>query len=55
MIDQTKEIVFTAWAPGTTSDMAALRQVFDTNHNGALDAGDSRWSEFRVWVDMDSV
>lgn len=51
VIDQTKEIVFTAWAPGTTSDMAALAQVFDTNHNGQLDAGDSRWSDFRVWWD----
>jgi hypothetical protein len=51
VIDQSKEIVFTEWAPGTTSDMAALRQVFDTNHNGALDAGDARWSEFRVWQD----
>ena len=51
VIDQTKEIVFTAWAPGVTSDMAALRLVFDTNHNGELDPGDGRWSEFRVWQD----
>jgi hypothetical protein len=51
VIDQTKEIVFTQWAPGTTSDMAALRQVFDTNHNGKLDTGDARWGEFRVWQD----
>ena len=50
-IDQTKEIVFAAWAPGATSDMAAVRQVFDTNGNGTLDAGDARWSEFRVWRD----
>src|SRR5262249_37538611 len=40
MIDQTKEIVFTEWAPGTGSDMAALRQAFDTNHDGKLDAAD---------------
>jgi hypothetical protein len=53
VIDQTKEIIFSAWVPGTTSDMAALRQVFDTNHNGVLDAGDARWSEFRVWQDAD--
>jgi hypothetical protein len=50
-IDQTREIVFTGWAPGTASDMAALRLVFDTNRNGALDAGDARWSEFRIWQD----
>jgi hypothetical protein len=51
VIDQTKEIVFTQWAAGTTSDMAALRQAFDTNHNNQLDPGDARWGEFRVWKD----
>lgn len=42
----------TAWAPGATSDMAALAQVFDTNRNGQLDAADSRWSDFRIWQDV---
>lgn len=51
VIDQSKEIVFTEWAPGTTSDMDALRQVFDTNHDGKLDAVDGRWSDFRIWQD----
>src|SRR5262249_50494596 len=32
-------------------DMAALRQVFDTNGNGWLDPGDARWASFRVWQD----
>lgn len=53
VIDQTQELVFTQWAPGATSDMQALRDVFDTNHNGLLDQGDSRWSEFRIWQDAD--
>ncbi len=51
VIDQDRELVFTRWASGTTSDMAALRAVFDTNHNGKLDAGDARFSEFRIWID----
>ena len=51
IINQTKEIVFTAWAPGSTSDMTALRQVFDTNRDGRLDSGDDRWSDFRIWQD----
>ena len=51
VIDQTKEIVFAAWAPGATSDMAALRQVFDTDHNGTLDANDARWNDFAIWQD----
>jgi hypothetical protein len=31
--------------------MAALRQVFDTNHNGSLDRGDALWGDFRIWQD----
>lgn len=53
IIDQAREIVFTQWAPGASSDMTALRQVFDTNHNGSLDPGDAHWGEFRVWQDAD--
>jgi hypothetical protein len=30
--------------------MAALEQVFDTNHDGKLDAGDADWSKFKVMV-----
>lgn len=51
VIDQAKEIAFSAWAPGSTSDMAALRQVFDTNRDGELSAVDERWAEFRIWQD----
>jgi hypothetical protein len=51
VIDQAAEIVFTQWSPGATSDMAALRSLFDGNHNGLLDPGDARWSEFRIWQD----
>ncbi|KYG21651.1 hypothetical protein SE92_16435 [Bradyrhizobium sp. AT1] len=54
IIDQTNEIVFTAWAPGTTSDMDALAQVFDTNHDGELSAADARWDDFRIWQDLDA-
>jgi hypothetical protein len=50
-IDQDREIVFTRWSSTATSDMAALREVFDTNHNGMLDVGDARFSEFRIWID----
>ncbi|MGJ7531365.1 DUF4214 domain-containing protein [Variovorax sp. GB1P17] len=50
-LDQQKDIVFTEWESGATSDMQALRDVFDTNHDGKLDAGDARWKDFRVLVD----
>ena len=51
-ISETHELVFTELAPGTTSDLEAVRIVFDTNGNNQLDAGDLRWSDFRVWQDV---
>jgi Ca2+-binding RTX toxin-like protein len=39
-IDQQNEIVFTEWDKTATSDMQALRDVFDTNHNNKLDSED---------------
>ncbi len=50
-ISETHELVFTEWAPGTTSDLEAARLVFDTNKNDQLDAGDERWGDFRTWQD----
>ncbi|SFQ73487.1 hypothetical protein SAMN05216567_1329 [Variovorax sp. OK605] len=50
-LDQQKDIVFTDWEAGATSDMQALRDVFDTNQDGQLDARDARWTDFRVVVD----
>ncbi|MER9313263.1 autotransporter adhesin family protein [Mesorhizobium australicum] len=50
-ISRSSEFVFTEWDQTATSDLEALKSVFDTNHNGELDAGDDRWSEFKVMVD----
>ena len=49
-ISSKKEVVFTDWDPSAGSDMEALRQVFDTNQNGLLDAGDAEWASFRIMV-----
>jgi len=49
-VDSPKEIQFTEWDPTATSDMQALRDVFDTNHNGKLDAGDTNFAAFKVMV-----
>jgi len=49
-ITSQNEIDFTDWDPSAKSDMAALEQVFDTNHDGKLDAGDADWSLFKVMV-----
>ncbi|MER9020438.1 calcium-binding protein [Mesorhizobium sp. M0898] len=50
-ISRSSEFVFTEWDQTATSDLEALKSVFDTNHNGLLDAGDERWSEFKVMID----
>jgi hypothetical protein len=49
-LTQANQIIFTKWDPGAKSDMQALLDVFDTNHDGALDAGDTDFSKFFVMV-----
>ncbi len=44
------EISFVDDVPGATSDLEGL-VAFDTNGDGALSAGDARFSEFLVWQD----
>ncbi|QGM97488.1 hypothetical protein [Methylocystis parvus] len=48
LINQKNEIVFTEWDPTAASDMQALLDVFDTNHNGKLDSGDAKFSQFKL-------
>jgi Ca2+-binding RTX toxin-like protein len=50
-ISRSSEFAFAEWDPTADGDLAALKSVFDTNHNGLLDAGDERWSEFKVMRD----
>ncbi|WP_171026469.1 calcium-binding protein [Mesorhizobium comanense] len=49
-ISRSSEFAFTEWDPTASSDLDALKSVFDTNHNGMLDAGDDRWSDFKIMV-----
>jgi VCBS repeat-containing protein len=44
------EISFTGDLEGAVSDLEGLR-AFDSNGNGFLDSGDTRFGEFRVWQD----
>jgi len=48
VLSQANQVVFTDWDPSAKSDLQALLDVFDTNHNGALDAGDTSFSKFFV-------
>jgi hypothetical protein len=47
-ITQRNQVVFTDWDPTATSDMQALRDVFDSNHDGKLDASDAKFSRCKV-------
>jgi hypothetical protein len=41
-ISERNEILFKDWDPTASGDLQALRNVFDSNQNGMLDAGDAR-------------
>ena len=49
-ISEKREYVFTDWDPSATSDLEALRSVFDTNGDGKLTAADSTFASFKVMV-----
>ena len=49
-ITEKRENVFTEWTQGSTSDLEAVREKFDTNGDGKLTAADSQWSSFKVMV-----
>ena len=49
-ITDQRQYVFTEWDPTATSDIEALRSVFDSNGDGVFDADDDEWSNFKVMV-----
>ncbi|WP_409934795.1 beta strand repeat-containing protein [Rhizobium leguminosarum] len=51
-IDQARELAFSLWDNESVTDLDGLRFAFDTNHDNVLDLNDDRWSEFRVWRDI---
>lgn len=50
-IDSGHEVAFSSWTTATDTDLAALAAVFDTNHDGRLNAADTRFGAFRLWQD----
>ena len=49
-ITQANQIAFKDWDPTAATDMQALLDVFDTNHDGKLDAGDADFADFKLMV-----
>ncbi|OBQ60857.1 VCBS domain-containing protein [Mesorhizobium loti] len=50
-VSNAPEFVFTQQAPGAKTDLAALEQLYDTNHDGKLTAADHDFAQFGVWQD----
>ncbi|RUZ76362.1 type I secretion C-terminal target domain-containing protein, partial [Mesorhizobium sp. M7A.F.Ca.US.006.01.1.1] len=50
-VSNASEFVFTQQAPGAATDLVALEQLYDTNHDGKLTAADHDFSQFGVWQD----
>ena len=44
------QYIFTQWDPTATSDMQALRDVFDSNGDGVFDMNDAKWASFKLML-----
>ena len=49
-VTEANQIEFTLWDPSAKTDMQALEDVFDTNHDGVLNASDTSFDSFRILV-----
>ncbi|MGE3320566.1 MAG: DUF5801 repeats-in-toxin domain-containing protein, partial [Candidatus Berkiella sp.] len=52
VVNNANEFVFTLADPTAKTDMEALRNVFDTNHDGLLTIDDEGWQHFGIWQDI---
>ena len=52
LISESREVVFTNWAPGSSTDLEAIRLSFDSNHDGVLSSDDALWGNFFSWSDL---
>jgi hypothetical protein len=48
------EIVLTSWSASSLTDLAALRDFFDSNHDLVFDSHDHAWQDFGAWSDHNS-
>ena len=49
-VTQANQVEFTLWDAAAKSDMQALEDVFDANHDGVLNSSDASWNDFRIMV-----
>ncbi|MBN2751299.1 MAG: calcium-binding protein [Rhodospirillaceae bacterium] len=53
LIQNGNEINFTGYVDGAQSNIQGLK-YFDSNADGILDANDTEWPKFKVWLDANS-
>ena len=49
-ITEKRQYVFTEWDPTATSDLEALRSIFDSNGDGVFDDSDDAFDDFKLLV-----
>ncbi|WP_287000246.1 cadherin-like domain-containing protein, partial [Thalassospira sp.] len=52
-IEKAEEVNFTLHHEDAETDLDGVRLAFDSNQDGILDSNDDRFSDFRVWQDLD--
>ena len=50
-VHNSTQYAFSQYGGAGSTDLQGLQAAFDTNHDGKLDAGDSAFKSFSVWVD----
>ncbi len=53
VISERHEVAFAAAGSGQT-DLEALRANYDSNNDGFLTSADTRWADFRIWIDTNA-
>jgi hypothetical protein len=54
LVTEAKEFVFSLWDPRAVTDLQGLALHFDSNNDRVLDANDSDFGAFGVWLDSNS-
>jgi hypothetical protein len=50
-VTRPDQYIFTLLAPGAKTDLAAVAQLYDSNHDGTLDRNDAAFARFGLWRD----
>ncbi len=52
-ITHTAEFAFAGWTDAKDTDLEAVATLFDSNHDGKISSADAKFSELKIWRDID--